>query len=91
MKTLADFKRRLTVGTQLETINANYGNMGIRPVSIVQTNAFALKTTKKDGSTTDSWCDFPKAKNFEAVDKNTANIYWETRNGRELILTYKFV
>lgn len=91
MKTLADFKRRIQVGVELETIHAKYGSMGVRPVSIVQSNSFAMKTKKTDGTTSDSWCDYPKAKNFEAVDENTANIYWETKNGRELILTYKFV
>jgi hypothetical protein len=91
MKTLADFKRRLKVGVRIETINANYGSMGVRPISIVQSNSFAFKTVKTTGETVDSWCEYPKAKDFEIVDKDTAIIYWETNKGREPILTYKFI
>lgn len=47
MKTLSDFRRKLTIGTQLETINANYGSMGIRPVSIIQSKAFARDSLNK--------------------------------------------
>ena len=63
--------------------------VGIREVSIVLTNSFAMKTIRKDGK--DSWCEYPKVKNFEITDQDTVNIFWDTHKGRELILTYKFV
>lgn len=86
MKTLADFKRRLKVGVLLET-ESRYGNLGVRPVSIVQSNAFALKTTKTDGKESDSWCQFPKASDFEIEDENTVLKY---QNGNP-VLRYTFV
>jgi len=46
MKTFADFKRKLVVGVELHTHNHKFGDMGNRLVSIVQSNSFALKTTR---------------------------------------------
>lgn len=90
MKNLADFKRRLKVGVELEATNTRYGYMGIRKVSIVQNNSFALETLK-NGEIINSWCEFPKAKDFEVIDENTVNIFWGEGINRELILTYKFL
>lgn len=86
MKTLADFKRRLKVGTLLAT-ESRHGDLGIRPVSIVQSNAFALKTTRPDGTVADSWCEFPKARDFKVVDENTVLISVDV----EVTLKYTFV
>ncbi len=91
MTTLADFKRRIKKGVKLHTINHNNGDMGIREISIVQTNSFALKTTRPSGEIVDSWSEFPKAKNFEVVNENEVNIFWGENEKREKILTYKFV
>lgn len=91
MKSLADFKRRIAVGVKLHTFNHNHGDFGVPPISIVQTNSFALKTTRTDGRTLDSWCHFPKAKDIEFPDADTAVIYWGEGERREKILTYKFV
>ncbi len=90
MKTLADFKRRLTVGTQVETNHLKLGSFGIRPISIVQSNSFAFKTTR-DGRLVDSWCEYPKAKDIEFIDKDTVRIYWGEGDKREPILEYKFI
>lgn len=102
-KTLADFKKRVQIGTKIHGFlhSFNSGEIvrdyGIREVSIVQTNSFALKTPKLDGSgneteLVDSWCQFPTAKFFEWEDENTAKIFAEGRNGERLLcLTYKFV
>ena len=99
MKTLADFKRRLKVGVKLETTHARLGSFGIREIGLVNTVNFAMKTIKKTDSTQKekafehvlSYCEYPKASDFEVVDENTANIYWGEGAKRELILTYKFV
>ena len=91
MKTLADFKKRLQVGTKLETFNHNLNvSFGTRVISIVQTNAFALDTLR-DGNIIESWCQYPKASDFEILDNNTALIYWGSGDKREPILTYTFV
>lgn len=106
MKTLADFKKRLTVGTKLEAIHhfnligresdgtPIYGNkdLGTREVSIVQSNSFALKTTRTDGTVVDSYCEYPKAKQVIFKDSDTITILEEQRDGKLLpVLTYKFV
>jgi hypothetical protein len=56
----------------------------------VQSNSFALATVKPEG-VVNSWCEYPKAKDFEIIDENTAAIYWGEGEKREKILTYKFI
>lgn len=90
MENLSQFKKRLTVGTQLETIHARLGSFGVRKISIVQSNSFALETLR-EGKQVNSWCEYPKAKDFEIIDENTAAIYWGEDAKREKILTYKFI
>jgi hypothetical protein len=82
MKNLSDFKKRLVKGVLLETEHAKLGSFGIRPIERVQSNAFTL-LTDKGGKKVESWCYFPKASEFEVVDKDTVKI--------ASILTYKFV
>lgn len=91
IKTLADFKKAIQVGVKLETIHAKLGSFGVREVSIKQTNSFALKTPKPDNKFVDSWCEYPKAKDFECDGTDTVKIFWGEGEKRELILTYKFV
>lgn len=110
MKTVADFKRRLIKGTLVHTTfhQASAGrdengklmlkdeDKGTREVSIVQSNSFAFKTTKKDGTVVDSWCNYPKATEIKIVDSDTITIYSEDfrqRDKVELIpcLTYMFI
>lgn len=98
MKTVTDFKRKIQIGVELETLyhkqwagNDYYGNpkyqtvnLGIAPVSIVK--------RKRNGECTDSWINFPKASECKIVDPSTIEIY--ERNNKEeleLVLTYKFV
>jgi hypothetical protein len=91
MRNLSDFKKRLQVGTKLETYNHNLkASFGVRSISIVQTNSFALDTIR-NGETVKSWCEYPKASEFEIIDNNTALIYWGTGEKRQSILTYKFI
>ena len=113
MKTLADFKRKLKIGVLLETENLYLKtNMGIRPISIVQSNSFALKTTKTEPITSegmtknhetglnewnktttkivDSWCEYPKSKDFEIINENSCLIYWGEGDKREAVLKYTF-
>jgi len=110
MKSLSDFKKRLKVGVSIQTTfhTASDGrdekgvlkfkdeDRGVREVSIVQTNSFALKT-KKDGKETDSWCQYPKASECKILDENTIQILdrdFRVREGEKPlipVLTYKFV
>jgi hypothetical protein len=90
MKTLADFKRALTVGSKWHTFNHLYqADMGIREVSKTQSNCVYFKTTRPDGSICDSRIDFPSADNVEFADDDKVNIYtFNPHDGRRLILTY---
>ena len=108
---LSEFKRNLKLGVKLHAVNhtAFAGrkadsrviykdlDLGVRPVSIVQSNSFALKTVKTDGTEVDSWCSYPKASQCIIKD-NALTILEEDgrhprREGQNMIpvLTYKFV
>ena len=87
-KTLAEFKRVIEVGDLVETYH--FGNsfmpaksLGIRPVSIKQTNAIAFRTDRG----TDSWIQYPKASSAEVKD-NTLYVLQES--GKPM-LSYKII
>lgn len=102
MKNLAEFKREAKIGAKLNCIwhrefshREESGKVvwkdklrEPREVSIVQSNAIALKTTKTDGSICDSWFQFPKAKECDFQDGKM--IVYEDESKREKILTYWF-
>lgn len=91
MKTLADFKRAMRIGTKWSAYNHYYNSdMGIRECSIAQTNRFAFKTIKNDGEICNSWCDFPKASDIEFTN-DTVVIWGEGAHGRCPIITYKLI
>lgn len=87
IKTLADFKRAIKMGTKIGCIHHQHFNgfdeqkkavykemiHPVREVSIVQTNTFALKTTRSDNKVVDSYCEFPKAKNCK-IENNKITI-----------------
>jgi hypothetical protein len=92
-KTVSEFKSVLAIGDKLHTIyhldhigrdekgNVIYGDkdMGVREVSIKQTNSFALKTFKPNGSYSDSWCDFPRASMSVVKDNTITLMQYDTR------------
>lgn len=94
MKTLADFKRALVLGSKWRAYNEYCGDLGIREVEKLQKESVCFKT--EQGKT--SWLQFPKATEFEINSKGQALIYWPANyayNGvdrveipRKLILTY---
>lgn len=95
MKSFAEFKRACTVGRKLHTIHHGYQtfpwkqpmDMGVREISIVQSNAIAFRTDRG----TDSWLHWPKASMVE-VEGVTLKVYEELReNPRRHILTYTLV
>lgn len=106
MQTLSDFKRAIKIGTKLHcvyhrkyngrnpdgTINYTTEDKGIREVSIVQTNAFTLKTIKSDGKVVDSWLSFPKATECKITFPDTIVIFETDRNNKTYpVLTYHLV
>ena len=85
MRTLADFKKAMQLGTSWHAYNhLSKCDMGVRVVSKAQSNRFAFRTTRN----TDSWCEFPKANDIEFVDVNTVNIYERNAETKNLMLTY---
>jgi hypothetical protein len=90
VKTLADFKRALTVGSKWEGFNHYYqSSFGVREVSKVQSNSFAFKTINSKGEETNSWSDFPKAKDIKFKEDGTVEIYTQWCDGYRLMLSYK--
>lgn len=92
MKTFAQLKRDLKVGTKLKCVFNHYGKYlnVVRPISKVQTNAVYLKTETENG-TVNSYLDFPPKAGLVKYDGNIFEFYFE-RNG-ELIkeLAYEIV
>ena len=92
MKTLADFKRRIELGTSIETSYPSGLEIPTRKVSIKQSNSFALSTTKINGDIVDSWMEYPKASMIEFPTPNEATIFWMDRDEKRIpCLTYKFI
>ena len=103
IQTLSDFKKAVKLGTKIsgthhmkfngrdEQGNVLYTDAPLptREVSIVQSNSFALKTTKTTGEVVDSWCYYPKAKECTFAD-NVITIHEENREGKLIpVLSYK--
>jgi len=92
MKTIADIKRKMTLGSQWHCIHHGFSpnwvpnDMGVRPVSIVQSNQVAFKTTK--GS--DSWITFPKKDQVVFHNENSFSII-DKSFGLKPLLTYTFI
>ena len=104
-KTLAEFKKNIKIGAKLHTLyhrefdSRDEKNQpiyktidkGVREISIVQTNAFACKTQKTDGTFTDSWLQYPKASEVKIIDNSKLEVYEIDREGiHTKILTYSF-
>ena len=75
MKTIADFKRKMTIGSKWETIHRfkdkQPSNLGIRECTISQSNSFALATKLDNGTTRNAWCDYPKVKETTFIGTDT--------------------
>ena len=95
MKTLADFKRAMQVGTVLKRKHVNEAGESLRTVSRVKSNGIWLLA--ENGK--EAFLGFPKASEFEINGDGEAEIYWPptyTYEGvdrveipRRLVLTYK--
>lgn len=103
MKTIADIKRAIVVGAKFHTMfhrlpTGKYDenglaiytdkDLGIREVSVSQSNSFAFKSVKPDGSTSNSWCDWPKKDQVKFIDEKSFQIV--NPDGKP-ILTYTLI
>ncbi len=89
MKTLADFKRALTIGSKWYGIHVSERHeLGIREVVIVQNNCVAFSTEKGP-----SYLYFPKATEFAVDDDGYACIFYRASvaYARQLVLKYRKV
>ena len=86
----AALKAALVNKQDIHTLNANIGDMGVRKLSVVQTNSFAFATLK-EGKIVDSWCQFEKAGNYEFNNSNVVKVFLGEGAKRSLILTYTFL
>jgi uncharacterized protein YaiE (UPF0345 family) len=109
MKTIADFKRRLAVGVKVHTtyhqesagrdavgmIIFQDKDMGIRPISIVQSTQFALKTKYNETEFRDSWMQYPKKEEFKILSENRVQILMQDFRKKEKslipVVTYTFI
>ncbi|MFZ1517029.1 MAG: hypothetical protein WAT21_16605 [Saprospiraceae bacterium] len=83
---LAAFKKLCVKGAKVHCIHAKYGDMGIRTISVVQSNAVAFRT--KSGS--DSYLYFPKAKDL-VYNKDADTWVILSSDKKEPLLYYKFI
>jgi hypothetical protein len=94
VKTIADFKRRMVVGTKVKVTSLRANHRGVIPestvrtVSIVQSKNFATKLP--DGR--EVWCEFPKAKDFRVDGPGTVTFLDSDMGGAgEPFVTFDFV
>lgn len=74
---LASAKRSITKGTQLRMISHDWFPAGrfigvVRTVTVVQSNAIALKENPSDPNERESWLYWPKASEFKATGSGFA-------------------
>jgi hypothetical protein len=85
MKTIADFKRRMTKGTKVNSTlyhRDKEGNETLaldlrdRVVTVSQSNSFAMTVPGKfeNGKQVSSWCNWPKSSEFSIINENTIQI-----------------
>lgn len=92
MKTFAQLKRDLKVGTKLKCIfnyHGKYLNV-VRPISKVQTNAVCLKTETENG-TVNSYLDFPPTASLVKYNENVFEFYSKINGELIKMLAYEIV
>ena len=92
MKTFAQLKRDLKVGTKLKCIfnyHGKYLNV-VRPISKVQTNAVYLKTETENGIV-DSWLEFPPTASLVKYNDNVFEFYSKFNGELVKDLAYEIV
>lgn len=94
MKTIKDFKHKMTIGAKVHTqflllINNEYILDSEYPEEVVSrtsTTRFTLKSFDlKKKKYVEYWQDWPNKKRFKALDTNSAEIYFE---GGKFIYTF---
>ena len=84
--TLSTFKKLCVKGAKVHCIHAKYGDMGVRPISVVQSNSIAFKQSNG----TDSWLQFPRAK-YLVYNKEADTWVILSQDKKEPLLYYKFI
>ncbi len=92
IKTVADLKRALQVGTQIEMVRYNgqapTGKLaGVGTISKVQTNGVWIKR----GENKSSWLDFPKASEFMPSIERAGHFEISSGGNYPIVLEYKII
>lgn len=91
MKTIAELKRKLIVGTKLHAFNHWLNqDLGVREIGHVQSNSFAFNT-EKNGEIVLSWCMYPKTNEVVFPIDNENQFIIINPDNKKQILTYTFV
>ena len=64
MKTLADLKRAMIIGSKWEAVHYNGFNFGVREIRVVRSKEVGFRTERGNIS----WVDFPKASDMKIVN-----------------------
>ena len=79
MKTVADFKRAMVVGSKWTSVHAAGKKVTGRTCVKVGATQFALTRMVQGATDGESWCDFPKAKDAEfSPDGKTVTIFFDS-------------
>jgi len=95
MKTLADLKRAMKLGSRWKTTHA-YGFFSknkIREIVEVKTSKVGFFTERDDGKTVVSWFEFPKSTEL-TFNENIVEIrpvWWKEKGHRDPFMTYELV
>ncbi len=91
MKTLADFKRALQIGTKWHaTYVPNNRDMGIRTVCLVQGGSVGFLREDSTAPEDLSYLDFPKAQDFAVNANGEVEIYQRYCESSERVLLLKY-
>lgn len=91
MKTIADIKRAMTLGSRWHTVHHGFSpdwmpkDLGIREITIVQTKSVAFKTERGN-----SWIAIPNKSQVIFENENTFSII-DSGFGKKPILTYTLI
>tara|TARA_R110002020_G_scaffold37165_3_gene112259 strand:- start:4172 stop:4444 length:273 start_codon:yes stop_codon:yes gene_type:complete len=78
MKSLADIKRAMVVGSEWEAYSYFGGkSMGVAPIHRVQKNAVTFMRNIGNGKQAESWFRFPKASEVDFIDEDTFTVAYD--------------
>ena len=96
IKNLSQFKKALVIGSKWHCFHYGFSSeheakdMGIRPVSIKQTNSVAFKTIRTDGTECDSWHGFGKASQY-TFENGKVQVLNKCAGNNKVLMEYELI